>query len=631
MSEDLGFAVKADAEFSLARAVQLGLHRHIDVLEKYSEAASKEYSLERALDSMHQNWRGVEFETSPWRDTGSFVLKGTDETQMLLDDQIVKTQSMRSSPYIGPFEDRVKLWEKKLTTIQEVLDQWLKMQSGWLYLEPIFGSDDIMQQMPAEGRKFKTVDTTWRKTMLKLELTSEVLVVGADEDLLGSLRKCNELLDEVNKGLSEYLETKRLAFPRFYFLSNDELLEILSETKDPLRVQPFLKKVFEAIHLLEFQKNMEVTAMLSEEGEKVTFVNSFNPAKAGGAVEKWLIQCEAAQRETVAAMCRDASKAYATSKRTDWMVEWPGQVVLCIGSLYWTSQTEAAIREGTVAAHARRSARSSWRLSRRCAGSSPSCSARPSPRWWCWRCTRATSWRSSRRRGALRGGLRLGVAAAVHLGHDGRREGWRDGAHDQRGDCLRERVPGELVAPGDHAADGPVLPHAHGRRAPGRRRRAGGPRGDGEDGNHEGSRQGDRHAVRGVQLLRRAGLPGDGQVFQGPRRIRRVGVLRRVQPHRPRGAVGDRAADPHHHARESRARAGVRLRRHAASPAAHVQRVHHHEPRLRRALGASRQFKGAVPHGGDDGPRLRHDLRGVPVLERLPGGALARRQAGRHV
>jgi len=352
MSEDLGFAVKADAEFSLARAVQLGLHRHIDVLEKYSEAASKEYSLERALDSMHQNWRGVEFETSPWRDTGSFVLKGTDETQMLLDDQIVKTQSMRSSPYIGPFEDRVKLWEKKLTTIQEVLDQWLKMQSGWLYLEPIFGSDDIMQQMPAEGRKFKTVDTTWRKTMLKLELTSEVLVVGADEDLLGSLRKCNELLDEVNKGLSEYLETKRLAFPRFYFLSNDELLEILSETKDPLRVQPFLKKVFEAIHLLEFQKNMEVTAMLSEEGEKVTFVNSFNPAKAGGAVEKWLIQCEAAQRETVAAMCRDASKAYATSKRTDWMMEWPGQVVLCIGSLYWTSQTEAAIREGTVAAHA---------------------------------------------------------------------------------------------------------------------------------------------------------------------------------------------------------------------------------------------------------------------------------------
>ena len=161
--------------------------------------------------------------------------------------------------------------------------------------EPIFGSDDIMAQMPNEGRKFKTVDTTWRKTMLKLELTNEVLVVGADDELLGSLRKCNSLLDEVNKGLSEYLETKRLAFPRFYFLSNDELLEILSETKDPTRVQPFLKKVFEAIHLLEFQSDLEVTAMLSEEGEKVTFVKTFT---CGGLTMCASLKCAARLHES---------------------------------------------------------------------------------------------------------------------------------------------------------------------------------------------------------------------------------------------------------------------------------------------------------------------------------------------
>ena len=354
LGEKLGFPVKVDANFSLAKAISMKLHENVAIVEEQAEHASKEFSLERTLDQMLGNWEGVRFETMPWRNTGTSILKGSEDTQMLLDDQIVKTQSMRSSPHIGPFEDRVKLWEKKLTTIQEVLDEWMKMQAGWLYLEPIFGSDDIMQQMPTEGRKFQIVNTTWKRLMTKLEMSSEVLVVGSDEELLAQLHKCNELLDEVNKGLSDYLETKRLAFPRFYFLSDPELLEILSETKDPLRVQPFLKKVFEAIDELEFQKNLEATAMISEEKERVEFKKSFNPKTAGGAVEKWLTECEAAQRETVADQCKKSSDAYATSERTDWMVEWPGQVVLCIGSLYWTSETEHAIVNGTLAEHAER-------------------------------------------------------------------------------------------------------------------------------------------------------------------------------------------------------------------------------------------------------------------------------------
>jgi hypothetical protein len=85
----------------------------------------------------------------------------------------------------------------------------------------------------------------------------------------------------------EYVLTTAVAFIECLTSSGlgaQELLEILAETRDPTRVQPFLRKLFEGINQLAFQPDLEVTAMVSEEGEKITFAKAFNPKNAGAGV-----------------------------------------------------------------------------------------------------------------------------------------------------------------------------------------------------------------------------------------------------------------------------------------------------------------------------------------------------------
>jgi len=182
--------------------------------------------------------------------------------------------------------------------------------------------------------------------MLRTKKNPLVTDACGSEALLGRFQANNKALEDIQKGLEDYLETKRAAFPRFYFLSNDELLEILSQTRNAQAVQPHLRKCFDNVVKVEFAAdNAEaIEGMWSAEREYVRFTT---PVFARGPVEDWLGQIEARMRSTLYDTSKGSLDAYPENglERDAWLFETCAQSVLTVDQVAWTSGVTAAIEE----------------------------------------------------------------------------------------------------------------------------------------------------------------------------------------------------------------------------------------------------------------------------------------------
>lgn len=107
ISEMVGFPILVTPELTLERIIEFGLEDYIARFEKISESATKENSLELEMSNMVIEWQDVIFQINEYSDAGTYLLGDIIGIQTLLDDHLIKTQTMKNSPYIKPFEEEI--------------------------------------------------------------------------------------------------------------------------------------------------------------------------------------------------------------------------------------------------------------------------------------------------------------------------------------------------------------------------------------------------------------------------------------------------------------------------------------------------------------------------------------------
>eukprot|EP01135_Chromosphaera_perkinsii_P009070 Nk52_evm1s1607 gene=Nk52_evmTU1s1607 len=342
-----GKSFSVDDNLTLSMLFSMELHRYSDKIADIVDGAQKELNIEKGLNVLTETWKTTKFDISKYVKSGEergYILGATDEINTLLEDNALNVQSMSASRYVGPFRDIATNWEKRLSHIGEVTDIWMQVQRKWMYLEGIFVGGDIRQQLPEEAKKFDNIDKTFKKIMNETSKNRNVMEACHVEGRLESFSDLYRQLELCQKSLSDYLESKRNSFPRFFFISDDELLSILGSDK-ATSVQDHIIKMYDNVASLNLRENGSsflANGMISAENEELCFQKSVT---AAGKVEDWMNSVKYEMQKTNEAITKEAVFKYMSMNRVEWIYKYIGMVTLAASKVWWTWEIEDAFEK----------------------------------------------------------------------------------------------------------------------------------------------------------------------------------------------------------------------------------------------------------------------------------------------
>ena len=211
--------------------------------------AGGEAVLESFLKDVNSDWETRQLTLVPFRGNTVSLIGGWEELLGALEDHRSGLASMRGSPYYEPFQEEATAWETSLGQLTRVLDLWQQVQRRWVHLSAVFpeSGSDVAAALPGEARRFREVSREFLGLCAGVQSNPLALSLTRSKALDRKLERLLDAQQRLQSALGEYLERQRLAFPRLFFVGDDDVLDVISSGCRPARLQRHLPRMFTGV------------------------------------------------------------------------------------------------------------------------------------------------------------------------------------------------------------------------------------------------------------------------------------------------------------------------------------------------------------------------------------------------
>eukprot|EP00931_Biecheleriopsis_adriatica_P101533 TRINITY_DN7664_c0_g1_i1.p1 TRINITY_DN7664_c0_g1~~TRINITY_DN7664_c0_g1_i1.p1 ORF type:complete len:4295 (+),score=1011.97 TRINITY_DN7664_c0_g1_i1:399-12887(+) len=301
-----GKNVEVTGDILLRDMWNMELHKFPSEVEDIGEQSKQECKMEVTIAKLRRIWSQVEFIFERHKGSDIMLMRLKDEDIETLEENQVQVQNMFASRFLLTFEAEVTHWQKTLADISETSTLLSEVLRTWDFLENLFiHSEEVKKELPEESERFLEIDDDVKAVLARGAEVRTAKEFCCEPGLFqGRTQACRaeEVLEKTQsqlamceKALNEFMDGKRRAFPRFYFMSAADLLDVLSNGNNPAKVIPQFPKFFNAIdrYDLEFPDSgmgrPEATGMHACIGKE--YVPFPEPLPLLGKVEVYLERC----------------------------------------------------------------------------------------------------------------------------------------------------------------------------------------------------------------------------------------------------------------------------------------------------------------------------------------------------